>query len=139
MAHEDAPRSQVTRRLNVTLSLLGRAKAGRLASFATAARDNVEEILDCGFFATAPFSSIGFIVRLGPALETKVTPEGVRKGDLMVIVEAAIDGLKECDEEYGRAFFKGLFLIGCLTVGERYGLDNSKLENAATQFRLQNP
>jgi hypothetical protein len=123
------------RRLHVTLSLFGRAKAKRLAPLATIARDQVEELLHGQFFERAPFSSISIIVRLGPGFSTNVQSCGTRKHILDVLIEAPIDDVKAADDNWVTSFFLGLLILGCLSVGEAHGLNTHELEVYATRFR----
>ena len=98
----------------------------------SAVRDELETLLlDCDFFAAAPFKWIGLIIRFG--LEDKVEPIyqriGKTHGNLPISVEVDTHPLVGADIDKMKAIFRRLTIEALLHVARKYNLPTKPLED----------
>jgi len=96
----------------------------------SAVRDELEKLLlDCDFFAAAPFKWIGLIIRFG--LKDNVEPVYQRiktHGDLPVSIEVDTHPLIGADIETMKAIFRRATIEALLHVAQKYNLPAKTLE-----------
>jgi hypothetical protein len=127
-----------TRRLNFGAVALVKGRVRNDISTMTAVRNELESVLNkSGWFPSAPFKSIGLIIRYGTKTNLKPAFEGIHKSsaELQVAVELNMDELRlvHRDSRKLEGIARGAITMALLGVADEYQLSKQAIETYISQ------
>jgi len=106
----------------------GRLPGSREA--ATAARDEVEALLDPVFFDKAPFKRVSVIIRYGTKTDARPELQPIEEDELPTATEVSMKELRPLRGDQLRDKFRKALLGTLIEVATRYGLPSDRLREA---------